>query len=186
MHSSPISQNSLSSQHSSPVVHSGKPNTREFVSTSCQSCSYFSFFLYGSYCLHLQLGCACTILSRLPAVYFIALQLLLGYKACLLFFKDIWTSFVMCLLGKPETSSMPILYEVCYFKSQSHEGHALMFVMAAEYLASSCLSRKCLKFCKLICATWIIWTFTTSLEMSCGQVSTCSFYHYLFLINFIH
>lgn len=61
-----------------------------------------------------------------------------------------------------------------------------MFVMAAECLASSCLPRKCLKVCKLICITCIIWMFTTSLEMSCRQVSTCSFYHYLFLINLIH
>lgn len=137
-------------------------------------------------CLHLQLGCACALLSWLPAVYLIAVQLLLGYKAPLLFLKDIWSSFVMCLLGPPETSSMPILYKVCYFKSQSHEGHALMFVMAAECMASSCLPRKCLKVCKLICVTWIIWTFRTSLEMSCGQVSASSFYHYLFLINFIH
>lgn len=81
-----------------------------FLSTSCQSCSYFSFFsvrilLPIDQCLHVQLGCACVVLSWLPAVDFIVVQLLLGYKAPLLFLKDIWSSFVMCLLGKPETSS---------------------------------------------------------------------------------
>lgn len=55
------------------------------------------------------IGCACVILSWLPAVYFIVAQLFLGHKAPLLFLKDIWSSFLMCLLGKPETSSMPIL-----------------------------------------------------------------------------
>lgn len=87
-------------------------------------------------------------------------------------------------LGKARTSSaMATLRVIHYFESQSNDWQAYVFVMGAECLVSVCLPRKCLKVCKLTCVVRITCMFTTWLEMSCRHVSTCSFYHYLFLIS---
>lgn len=140
-------------QHSSPVVHSGSQTPENlFLVNHVHISRLFCMDLSANRSVPafaIGLCLCCTVL--IASSYFIVVQHLLGHKAPLLFLKDIWSSFVMCLLGKPETSSMPMLYKVCYFKIQSHEGHAFMFVVAAECLVSSCLPRKCFKVCRLIC-----------------------------------